>query len=319
MKAYQLILGTAFAVLAIAPLGAQSITPKPGYTTSELFRTNPGETIAGLDADSSHLYYLLQRASGTTLLVRRDVADGYATPTTLFDLSAPVFGSFVRFNSGKVFFGESSGGVIRTFDPGTSLVAPLATVDGNYDIAFGGGFGWLSANPGFAGNKIMRLDLTTGAATTVLTSSDFSGPVAFDAGGSLYYGATAFGAGGDIFRYPMADLASGGLVLDGAHKWTDNAGNAFFDSDGSMLLQTDFSALSSYSFGSASATVMAATANSFGSIAMENGTAFATVTDYGGAPFSDDRSAVFAVVPEPATTLLAGLGITLVALRRRRA
>jgi hypothetical protein len=192
-------------------------------------------------------------------------------------------------------------------------------VDGNYDIAFGGGFGWLSANPGFAGGKIMRLDLTSGATTTVLTSTDFSGPVAFDAGGSLYYGATAFGAGGDIYKYPAADLAAGGLSLDAPHKWADNGGNAYFDSDGSLLLQTDFATLAGYTFSSGAAANMASTSHTFGNVALAGATALATVTDFGGAPSADDRSAVFAVVPEPGSILLAGMGITLLALRRRRA
>ena len=308
------------AFAATAALHAQSLTPTAGHSATQLFQTGAGLTIGGLEADDSgNVYYLVGSFSSSTKLMRRSAGDSYATETTLFDYGSSVYGSFVRLNAGKLYFGENSAGTIRTFDLSNSIVSLLATVGGNYDLDFGGGYGWLSANAGYATyalqNEVRKLNLSSGATTTVLTSADYSGPVALDASGTLYYGATQYGAGGNIFKYTAADLTAGGLGLDVGHKYIENPANAYFSygSDGA-LYSTDFANIIRYTLGASPAGQTWATSlQSIGNLAEESGTLYATVTNYG-----TNRSAVFAVVPEPGTTLFVVAGIAGMALRRRR-
>lgn len=305
---------------AAAALHAQTLTPTPGHSAAQLFQTGAGLTIGGLEADGSgNLYYLVGSFASSTKLMRRSAGDGYVAETTLFDYGSTVYGSFVRLNAGKLYFGENSVGTIRTFDLSDSSVNLLATVGGNYDLDFSGGYGWLSANAGYATfaaqNEVLKLNLSSGATTTVLTSVDYSGPLALDASGTLYYGATQYGAGGDIFKYTADDLGAGGLVLDAGHQYVENPANAYFSygSDGA-LYGTDFASIIRYTLGaSPGAQTWATSSQTIGNLAEESGTVFATVTNYG-----TNRSAVFALVPEPGTTLFVATGIAGLALRRRR-
>lgn len=299
---------------------AQLLTPTAGHSSTQLFQTAAGLTIGGLEADSSgNIYYLTNGFSSSTKLMRRSAGDGYASETLLFDYGSTVFGSFVRLNAGKLYLGENTAGTIRTFDLSNSSVSLLATVGGNYDLDFGGGYGWLSVNPGYATfatqNEVQKLNLTSGVTTTVLTSSDYSGPLALDAAGTLYYGATMYGAGGDIFKYTAAELAAGGLGLDAEHNYIENPGNAYFayGSDGA-LYSTDFSSIIRNTLGAVPGSESWATSSQYiGNLAEKAGTVFATVTDYGA-----NRSAVFAVVPEPATSACLLFGAGLLFFRRRR-
>lgn len=311
------VISVAFA--ASSALFAQTFTPAAGYSSSKLFDAPVGQTVSGLEFDAAgNVYYLVGNGTSvSTRLERRSPGDSYAAPALLFDYSAPKFGSFVRLNAGKLYFGESTSGTIRVRDLGLGTTSTLATVAGNFDLDFGSGVGWLSANPGFAGNKVFKLDLASGATTQVLGSADYSGPVAVDASGQLYYGATAFGAGGKIYRYSSAEANAGGLSLDAGHVWSPNSGNAYFDLDASKgLYQTDFTSVNLFNLLSATSTPVGSSANSIGSLASASGALAVTVTSYG-VTSATDRSAVFAVVPEPSSGLLLALGVLVLARRRK--
>ncbi len=318
------ILTAVFAAGIAINAPAQSLTPTAGHSTTQLFQTAHGLTIGGIEADASgNIYYLLSDSTypnpASTKLMRRSVGDGYSAETTLFDYGSSVYGSFVRLNAGKLYFGENSVGTIRTFDLSNSSVNPLATVGGNYDLDFGGGYGWLSVNPGYATfgaqNEVQKLNLSTGATSTVLTSSDYSGPLALDASGALYYGATMYGVGGNIFKYSASELSAGGLGLDAGHKYFENSGNAYFAyGDDSALYSTDFSNVIRNILGATPSSEQWATSSDYiGNLAEESGTVYTPVTNY-----STNRSAVFALVPEPATASCLILGVGLLSFRRRR-
>lgn len=305
---------------ATSALIAQSFTPAPGYSATKLFDAPLGQTIQGLEFDSGgNVFYLV--GNGTTLSTRlesRSPGTNYLVPTTLFDYGAPKFGSFVRLNAGKVYFGESTSGTIRVRDLGLGTTTPLATVGGNYDLDFGGGVGWLSANPAFAGNKIFKLDLSSGATTQVLGSTDYSGPVAVDAGGQLYYGATGFtAAGGKSYRYSSTEANAGGLSLDAGHEWSPTSGNAFFDLDASAgLYQTNSSTLNLLNLTTGASAPVGSSVDSIGNLASASGMLAVTVTSYG-ATSAANVSAVFAVVPEPSSGLLMAFGVLILARRRK--
>lgn len=303
----------------IVPTFAQSLTS--GLPTTELFHTDFGQTISGVEVDGSSLYYLLQRNAASTQLVRRSALDGYMTPTVLFDYTTGAYGSFVKEFGGKLYFAESSVGTLRTFDLGTSAVATLATVEGAYDIDFSGGFGWLSANPGYAGNKIMKLDLTTGVTTTVLTSSDYSGPIVFG-GTSLYYGSTSYAATTGTYRYTAAELGAGGLSLDAGHLFEANSGNAYFEAlegQPGYFARSDYAQITVQDFITpGTGSTIATSVDSIGLLASDSDGLVVSVTDYNGAPSTDDRSAIFRVVPEPTTAGLLGLAVVMLGARRRK-
>ncbi len=316
------ILTAAFAVLATAVATAQTLSiSAPGYTASKLFETALGETIGGVDfSDSGAVYYLVRTFGGTTKLQVRTPADGYASAATLHDFGSAVYGSFVTLNAGRIYYGENSAGSIRVHDIALSSDSLLATVANNYDLAIApGGIGYLSENPGYAGNSASTLNLSSGANSVRLTSLDYSGPVGADDQGRLYYGGTAFGIGGGIYRYTAAEVAAGGLTLDISHRWVSNSnGNAYlaFD-DADKMWQTDFSGLGFFNTGTAAFTSIGSTLDTLGNLAADSTQLLAGVTAYG-ASSSLDKSAVFRVVPEPASALLALGGLAGLIVRRRR-
>ncbi len=303
----------------IAPAFAQSLTS--GLPTTELFRTSAGETITGVEVDGTSLYYLLQRNAASTQLVRRSALDGYASPTVLFDYGSGAYGSFVKEFGGKLYFAESSFDSLRTYDLGTNTVSTLATLGGAYDIDFSGGFGWVSANPGFAGNQIFKLDLNTGVTSSVLTSTDYSGPLAFG-GTSLYYGSTSYAATPGTYRYTAGEINGGGLSLDAGHLWEPNGGSAYFEmleAQPGFLARTDFSQITVQDLITPGSGVTIATSGDFiGNMASDSAGLIVAVTDYNLAPSADDQSAVFRVVPEPGTATLLGLAVGLLGFRRNR-
>ncbi len=317
---HTIILSAAFAVLATATATAQSLTiSAPGFSSSKLFETAVGETIGGVDFNGTgDVYYLVRTATGTTRLQVRTAATSYATATTLHDFGSAVYGSFVTLSGGKIFYGENSTGAIRVHDIAMNTDALLAVVPGNYELSVApSGIGYLSNNPGgfSAVNEVATLNLTSGATTTKLTTSDYSGSAAADDLGRLYYGGTAFGVGGGIYRYSAAEVAAGGLTLDAGHQWVSNGGNAYFAfNDSGSLWQTDFAGLGFYNTTTAAYTAIGSSSDSIGNLAADSAQLFASVTTYSGG----QKSAIFRVIPEPASALLALGGLAALVVRRRR-
>ena len=130
-----------------------------------------------------------------------------ATPLLSFGPNPPAFASFtIPFGPNAVVFGESdtNGIWFVPLDGGTPRF--LATVVFNYDAvriseteilvsAKSGGF----VTPD---NDLVRLDVSTGASEIVGSVPGFSGPVAIDRAGDVYYG-----LGSEIVRFPSAAVA----------------------------------------------------------------------------------------------------------------
>ena len=331
-----IIISAAIAALH-ASLDAQTLNvTAPGFSGVKLFDTTAGFTITGLAAASNGDVYYLETDSAfadNTRLYKRTAASGYAVPATpLFDLGAPVFGSFVTLGGGLVFFGESSANTIYAIHPDGSGGTALGTVVNNYDAAFAGGSLFISHNPetNFLNppkNRVSKFDLllmgsafTLGPADTIIdTVGDYSGPVEMDANGALFYGASGANGIDDLYRFSAAEVAGAfgpaSLTLDGAHRLLANGANAYLaPGDGAALWQSDYAALTLIDTNTATSSAIGTTPDSLGQLDFANGELFASVTK-----FSTSRSSVFGVVPEPgAAALLAGaLGI--LALRRRRA
>lgn len=210
-------ISAAFAAVSSA-LFAQNLTvAAPGFSGSKLFDSTPGFTITGMGADSAKSIYYIETDSNFSMpanarLLKRNATDGYLSATPLFDFGGSVFGSFVTIESGKVYFGESSSGAIRSMNLDGTAPLLIGSVTGNYDLAFSGGNAFVSANADttFANpvSKVSTFNLATGAMQTVLDARpDYSGPIEFDDSGALLYG-VARSSIGDIYRYSSGAVAN---------------------------------------------------------------------------------------------------------------
>ncbi|MEO8350402.1 MAG: hypothetical protein ABI680_01645 [Chthoniobacteraceae bacterium] len=341
MKNMLLPAAAALATCFLAPSSAQTITiTAPDYSATPLFSTARGFSITGLAADENGDVYYLQSDGSfatSTVLYKRTAASGYAEPAgPLFDLGSAVFGSFVKIGGGRIVLGENSTNQLFALNLDGSGADLLGTVAGNYDAAFTMSESLLVSHNGAAfpsaANVVSNFTLLPdggggqelSAEDIVLdTVSDYSGSIALDADGSLYYGATAFNGIADLYRYSASEVASAtgpvALTLDGSHRVLANGVNGYLAINGTaQLWHTDFSSLNVIDTGTATATQVATSDRASFSIShldTTNGMLVTNVTDF--SDFSNPRSSVYAVVPEPATGalhLVAGLSF---ACRRR--
>lgn len=132
-----------------------------------------------------------------------------STDRTLYTFGGPVWGSFVRYNpaDGKVYFGESSSGGIFAFsytDPGDAAL--VANIPNNFDLDFRNGQPYVVASNAFWTESSIYALGETGS--DLIASSDGpSGPLAFDADGSLVYIPASYGPTTQIIRWSSAQVA----------------------------------------------------------------------------------------------------------------
>ncbi|OFX14099.1 MAG: hypothetical protein A2Z18_00690 [Armatimonadetes bacterium RBG_16_58_9] len=114
----------------------------------------------------------------------REIASSGADVQTLYSYSSMVYGSFVKYNpaDGLLYFGESSYGTIKSVSLSGGAATDFAAVAFNYDMDFLNGVAYVSG-----GNRVYRIDDSTGAADPVAEVGMYSGPLAFDSAGNLIY------------------------------------------------------------------------------------------------------------------------------------
>lgn len=321
---------TAAAVIVTTTLHAQTLNvTSPQHASVKLFDSTPGFTIAGFGVSSTGDIYYIENAFGSnSQLFKRSPLDGYTNATPLFDLGTSIFGSFVAVNGGKVFFGESSTGAIRSINLDGTGVDLLGNITGNYDLAFAGSSLYLSHNPGpGAAGKVSKFELIadgTGglmfspADTIIDTPADFTGPLEFGPAGALFYGASGFGMH-DLFRFSAAEVTgaigeNSTLALDNPHLFLANDVNGALAFSGvDELWQTNNTTLNVIDTDTKESTQVATTTNFMGQLDYVDGKLIASVTNFG-----TGRSSVYAVVPEPSCALFALVGLAALTTRRRK-
>lgn len=159
---------------------AGSLTAPPGYVSIDtVLDLPPGAWFGGFDILPSGGFA---------------ISDGYGVHEidpdgtlirTLYTYPGYVYGSFVRYNAanGRVYFGESSQGTIRSVPLAGGEAALVATLAANYDMDFSGGRPYV-----VAGNTVYTVDEATGETDAIATAGSVSGPLAFDVAGNLIYG-----------------------------------------------------------------------------------------------------------------------------------
>ncbi len=172
-------------------LAEPTFTPPAGYTSSVYYTHS--DKIQSFDIDASGNLYLFK----DNQYITKYSGGG---ETTLYNYGSSIYGSFLTVKGGTVYFGESSGGVVKSMPTSGGSATDLFTLSGNYDMAFNNsGQAFLSANPGgmSSENKIYHWNGTT--TDLIGDMGGYSGPLAFDSNGDLFYGFPNYGAGEVVY------------------------------------------------------------------------------------------------------------------------
>jgi hypothetical protein len=219
----------ALAVL-IAPTAAQDAAGD-GFALSSL--TYPGQSLSATFSNGDVLSF-----DGNS--IDRWSADGTHL-VNYASLFVPVFASFVALDASEAYalIGENSNGSVSRLDFSSGQLAPLATLNLNFDCVQRDATNWYisAATCGFnCGNEIWSLDATSGATQLEVQVDGPSGPLAIDASGNLYY-ATQSGVfpalpGSTNVLFFLAWQLAGASVLTNADAFTVGAG---FDAGNDLL------------------------------------------------------------------------------------
>ncbi|MBL8901147.1 MAG: hypothetical protein JNM84_26205 [Planctomycetes bacterium] len=270
----------AITVATLAPLSSAQIQVSYGFGSQRYAVATAGTFPGGFAVAPNGNLVLFDGAA----IVERDRRGGFVR--TVYS-AAPTFGSFLRFSPDgtKLYFGESGAGNLLELAWPSGSARNLSNIDFNYDIAFDAqGVPYVSANPGFAGQVIFRVDPVTGALDRIAALPGASGPIVFGAGDALYAmivpGTFPPPPGAfSVVRYSAAQIQSAiGAGELGAAQATavltglNGGSNLAIDGEARLLLTTG-NALLAFADGGAPETLVSAGPNDYlGGFAFEFGT-----------------------------------------------
>ena len=212
----------------------------PGLNCTDIQVTSGG-FISGFDILPNGNYLI---NDGYT--ISEIVRDG-SGKRMLYSYAAPVYGSFVRYNSadGKVYFGESSTGDVYSFTySNPSDLGVFANVPNNFDMDFYNGIPYVVAADAFwQYSYIYKLD---GSGTdAIVKAAGPTGPVAFDGTGNMFYIPATYDGPTNILEWSAAQVAgavgSSCLVESDAQALVgiESGYASTFDSDGGLLFSNN--------------------------------------------------------------------------------
>jgi len=286
-----------------------SFSPAPGYTAAELYSSAAAyTTIEGLDLDAGKLYFgqytdikslelsdnstqtvgTVPSNAGIPLVVRND-----GTTYTAYGTS---YSSPYPYKMGYI---DANGDYVNQLDE-----------DGIYDCAVNSsGECYIVVNPDALGSKIFKYDWSDGSTMEVADIGSYSGGIAFDSLGNLYY---AEQTNGSILKFAADELALGGLTIDDGISVLDiTAGYIGFDSDDNFYATTDWGETFGKYDLSAQSLVEEIAYGGIGKFIVNDGDIYLVDTNW-----TEYASTIQHVVPEPASLVLISLGGLL--LRKRR-
>ncbi len=313
--------GVVIAITLVLVLGR----PVCGATT--VFTNTAGFLMEGVDFDAAGNLYYLERdgAAGTvpTRLIKRTASSGFADRSEIFEYVGSPFGAFVTVQNGRVYFGESSSGSIRSVMLNGSDPTLHAAVPNIYDLVFSpAGDAFISANSeSFSGkNQLGALNLLTGDVRIIVSTNDFSGPIEFDADGNLYYGGSGFGES-EVFQFTPSQIAAAAtgspIILSSVTPFASTPGNSHFEfvsakgifrhASGGLTLLDPVIGLQTPVPGAPGPGL-----GFFGPIAHDGTSLFGVSTDFA------NNISTFSQIPEPSAAFLSLLGFLIMTLHPTR-
>ena len=304
-------------ILSIVSCNAAAAFSTAGGYVSSVVYTGAGSvqpTMNGLAYDSGSLYL----AQGTDL-VTVDTANNSSQVTG--NMPGAMFNSLVSRYGGTTYTSYSSfpntmDYTIGYIDAGGAYQAQT-TITGIYDMAINSaGDAYIVADPTGAGqSQILKYDLTTGTATAAATIGGYSGGLAFDSAGNLYYADQGEfgGRAASVLKFSVdgsgaVDMSSPQSVLG------IGAGFIGFDADDNFYATTGWGAAFSQYDLSTGSLVADIAYGGIGQFEVVGESIYLLDTDW-----DVFASTVYEVtVPEPATIAMLGLG-AFGLVRRKRA
>lgn len=205
-----LILGGLVALAPlVSPTAAQISTAQPGYEIVDSLPFGTTSVRATL-SDGRYVEFDGER-------IELFPPDGSA-PLLLADLGGFVFPSFLLLDPSETFVvaGESSTGQLLCMDLAGGGARSITTLADNFAATFDLDPAWLmvsAAATTFGENEIYRVEVATGDTTSIASVEGFSGPVALDADGDLYYISSPSSGTPLLLRWTRAQV-DGGVLLD---------------------------------------------------------------------------------------------------------
>lgn len=228
---------TAFAISALLLIGqscSAGIVNSTSYLCSELLVSVPaGAFMGGFDVLPGGNYVINDGAAV------REITQSGDDVRALYTYDSPVFASFVRHNNGLVYFADTdyNSSMIRCVDLDGGAATDIARLDWNYDIDFYDNQAYV-----VAGDSVYMINPEN---TTVkkATAPGYSGPVALDSAGNLYYSPSNYPFTTAIYKWNADKLQSGTTLQIADADASISVGGAagiVFDNMGRLIFSNNF-------------------------------------------------------------------------------
>lgn len=276
-------------MLLVAPAMAGMNTLYTSYTT-----------LGGFCLDNHTLYF--GEWDSVTALSLEDL-----TTAVVGSMPASINNTFIAMRDGTLYsahdtsFSAPYPSAFGAFDEAGTF-SSLVTLNGAYDGAVSpAGLCYMVVNPGYAGSRIWQVDWSTGATLEIANIGGYSGGLAFDSAGNLYYAEQTYG---QIVKFDSADVAAGGLTLADSEVVVSGVWAGYLGFDARDVLYAS-SGASLLKFDAAGNSSIVATGSYLGQFVFGGeDTIYALDTNWG--TFTTSVQAIS--VPEPMTLSLLMLG-----------